>query len=98
MVLFPQPDGPTNTPIFPAASTKFKSTRTSCRLPAALVNALRAILTSSCTGPPPRHPDFKWLHQDDFYNENHRHETQRIGEQSGDVEQLESDADLEANA
>src|SRR5712671_2139727 len=54
MVLLPHPDGPTNTPTSPAPSAKLKSESTSNRSPAAFVNALRAISTSSCTGPPPR--------------------------------------------
>src|SRR5438105_12068848 len=98
MVLLPQPDGPTNTPTSPAPSPNLRSTSTSCRSPAAFVNALRAISTSSCTGAPPRYSGFKGLHQDGFDREHHRHETERIGEQTRNVEQLEGNADLETDA
>src|SRR4030088_2635182 len=98
MVLLPQPDGPTNTPTSPAPSAKLRSASTSNRSPAAFVNALIAISTSSCTGAPPRYPDFKRLHQHGLDGEHDRHETQRIGQQARDVEELEGHTDLEADA
>src|ERR1700737_3159711 len=98
MVLLPQPDGPTNTPTSPAPRLKASSPSASCCSPAALVNTFRAILTSSCTGPPLRYAGFKRLHQHGFNDEDHRGEGERISQQARDVEQLESDADLETDA
>src|SRR5712675_1977945 len=98
MVLLPQPEGPTNTPTSPAPSVKLRPVMASCCSPAAFVNVLRAISTSSCTGPPPRQPRLERLHQEGLDGEHHRHETERIGEQAWNVEQLESDADLETDA
>ena len=54
MVLLPQPDGPTNTPTSPAPSVKLMPASTSWRSPAAFLNALLVMSTSSRTGPPPR--------------------------------------------
>src|SRR6188472_4488888 len=72
--------------------------RTSCCSPAALLKVLLVISTSSRTGTPPRCPGFKWLHQQAFDDEHDRRETQGVGEQERDVEQLEGHADLEADA
>ena len=81
IVLLPQPDGPTNTAASPAPSAKATPATTSCRSPAALLNVLPVISTSSRTGAPPGCPGLKWLHQQGFNEEHDRREAERVGKQ-----------------
>src|SRR5689334_25133579 len=98
IVLLPQPDGPTKTPTSPARSENEMRPSTSWRSPAAFSKCLPVISTSSCTRPPPRYTKFKGLQQQGLDHEHHGRKGQRIGQQQRDVEQLERNADLEADA
>src|SRR6266702_8411239 len=98
IVLLPQPDGPISTPTSPEASANLIGASTSCVPPAALLNVLPVIWTSSRTGAPPCCTGLERLHQRRLDHEHDGGECQRIGEQPRRVEQLEGDADLEADA
>src|SRR5438874_12152913 len=98
IVLLPQPDGPTSTPTSPVPSANLTGASTSCVSPAALLNVLPEISTSSRTGTPPICACLKRLHQHRLDDEHDSSKRQRIGQEPRRVEQLERDADLEADA
>src|SRR6202158_2806643 len=98
IVVLPQPDGPTNTATSPRPSTKPMSRSTSSRSPAAVTKVFCSISTSSSALPPAGRMSFKGLHQECFDRQHNGREGPRIGEDVGNVEQLERSADLEADA
>src|SRR4051812_2547343 len=98
IVLLPQPDGPISTPTSPDRSANFTGASTSCVSPAALLKVLPVISTSSRTGPPPCCTGLERLYQHRLDHEHDGGEGEGIGEQPRRIEQLESDADLEADA
>src|SRR5262249_8227062 len=83
IVVLPQPEGPNSTPTSRSASVKPKSCRSSSRSPAAAVNALRLMRTSSRPASPAGCASFNGLHQDGFDQENDDHESERIGKDAG---------------
>src|SRR5215472_5119417 len=86
------------TPVSPSLSVNVISLSTAWRSPAALLNALLATSTSSCTGTPPGQLDFKGLNQDGFDDEHDGPKAQRISKQERDIEELEGHADFETDA
>src|SRR4029077_6693978 len=98
-VVLPQPEGPSSAQISPSRKLKFTSCRTTRVCPEAVRSALRAMETSSSMRrPPTRDMPLDRLHNESF---NRQHETdkgKRVGQEPRHVEQLESYADLEADA
>ena len=70
----------------------------STSFPAAFTTRFRAMRTSSGPRPPAGDMAFKRLNHEGFDDQHHRGERQGVGEQQGDVEQLEGLVDLEADA
>src|SRR5271167_2261027 len=94
----PQPDGPISAPIRPASRRKARLDRTSTGWPEAFTRRLRATRTSSGARPPSGDMAFKGLHHEGFDHQHRRGERQGVGEEQGDVEQLEGDVDLKSDA
>src|SRR4030081_508730 len=98
-VVLPQPDGPTSAATSPLASPKASSPST-CRLsPEAARKNFCLMQTSSRrsgrSGAPAGDMSFKRLHQECFDHQHDGDEGEGIGQDAGDVEQLERDPDLE---
>src|SRR5580692_6485255 len=96
-VVLPQPDGPTSAATAPAGRANFSPRSTSSRPPDAARYDLLSMLTSSWAGPPAGDMSFNRLHQECFDRQHDDDEGNSIGEDAGDVEQLEGGADLEAD-
>src|SRR5262245_35682173 len=98
IVVLPQPDGPTSVHTSPGVSAKAMSRSTSRLWPESAPMALRPIQTSSRANSPAERASYKGLHQKDFDDQDHGDESQRIGQDARDVEQLKCHADLEPDA
>src|SRR5258708_5995020 len=97
-VVLPQPEGPTSAATAPAGRANFSPRRTSSRPPDAARKDLLSMLTSSWAEPPAGDMSFNRLHQECFDRQHDDDEGNSIGEDAGNVEQLEGDPDLEADA
>src|SRR5687767_1180872 len=112
-VVLPQPDGPTSAPTSPLPSENARPPMTSSLPPLEAANDLCLMSTSSRftsgrlmsgglissrLGAPAGDMSFKWLHQEGFDHQHHGGEGEGVGQDLGDVEQLERRADLEADA
>src|SRR5580704_14166694 len=97
-VVLPQPEGPTSAATAPAGRANFSPRSTSSRPPDAARYDLLSMLTSSWAGPPAGDMSFNRLHQECFDRQHDEDERNSIGEDAGDVEQLEGDPDLETDA
>src|SRR5262249_59872552 len=93
IVVLPQPDGPTRAPTSLFPMLKQTSRRTSKRSPDAVVNALCAMRTSSCTNSPAGRTSFNGLHDSEFDTDNNNDECQRITEEKRHVKHRDSDAE-----
>src|SRR5262245_46367444 len=107
-VVLPQPDGPTSAPTSPLPSENARRPITLSLPPLEAANDLCRMSTSSRFTPgwivsggfgaPAGDMSFKRLHQQGFDHQHHGGEGEGVGEDLGDVEQLERRADLEADA
>ena len=98
-IVLPQPDGPSRAQISPFRKLKVTSRRTTRVCPEAVRSALRAMETSSSMRrPPTRDMPLDRLHKESFNRQHEADKRKRISQQACHVEQLESDADLEADA
>src|SRR5580704_19675718 len=97
-VVLPQPEGPTSAATAPAGRANFSPRSTSSRPPDAARYDLLSMLTSSWAGPPAGDMSFNRLHQECFDRQHDDDEGNSIGEDAGNVEQLEGDPDFEADA
>ena len=98
VVVLPQPDGPSRQANSPGRISKERSRNAVIMTPSADLNVFSAMSTLSGTLAPTGCMSFKGLHQKEFDEEHDRHEGQGIGENRSDVEELEIEMDLEADA
>src|SRR4029453_16434319 len=98
VVVLPQPDGPTSTPMRPRSRPKVRSRPTSARSPEAATKPLRMMRTSSRPESPTGCASFKGLHQQSVDRQDDGNEGHGVGQNTCHVEQLESDSDLESHA
>src|SRR6202042_2140987 len=94
----PQPDGPISAPVSPSSSANERLAMTGALCPEAVRKDFFATRASSRARSPTGDVTFKGLHRKRFDDEHDRREGQRISEQQGDVEQLESCIDFEPDA
>src|SRR5437764_6094863 len=97
-VVFPQPDGPTSAASSPLRRLNTSSPSTWSFPPEAARKDFCLMLTSSRPRAPAGDMSFKRLHQKRFDCQYDGDEGESIGQDARDVEQLERDPDLEANA
>src|SRR5437016_4812124 len=94
-VVLPQPDGPTSAPTSPLLSVSASPLSTLSSPPDAARKDLCLMLTSSRPGTPAGDMSFNGLHQKRFDHQHDGDEGESIGEDAGDIEQLERNPDLE---
>src|SRR5215470_5138326 len=96
-VVFPHPDGPTSATTSPRRRLNTSSPSTCSFPPAAARKDFCLMLTSSRPRAPAGDMSFKRLHQKRFDCQHDGDEGESIGQDAGDVEQLEGDPDLETD-
>src|SRR5262244_820607 len=97
-VVLPQPDGPTSAATCPLPRLNASSPSTWSFPPEAARKDFCLMLTSSRSRAPAGDMSFKRLHQERFDCQHDRDEGESIGQDARDVEQLERNPDLEADA
>src|SRR5262249_4444884 len=97
-VVLPQPDGPTSAATFPLPRLNASSPSTWSFPPEAARKDFCLMLTSSRSRAPTGDMSFKRLHQERFDCQHDGDEGESIGQDARDVEQLERNPDLEADA
>src|SRR5690606_6068986 len=97
-----QPEGPMTQVKLPGARSNSRSRSTSVSEPSAARKDLRTILTSSgpgaCAGSPAVGMGLKRLNHQEFDEQHDADEGESVAENGGDIEQLEIEVDLEADA
>lgn len=94
----PQPDGPTGAATSPSRSSNATFSSAACGSPARAAKRLALIAIPGGTRAPARDTSFERLDHDDLDQQHDRDEGRRIGEKQRDVEQLEGDIHLKADA
>src|SRR5262252_7164151 len=98
IVVLPHPEGPTSTPISPRSKPKLTSRKTSARSPETATKAFRMMRTSSLPKSPTGRASFKGLHQQSVDREDDSNKGHSVGQNTGHIEQLERNSDLEPDA
>src|SRR5262245_36229855 len=98
VVLLPQPEGPSRQANSPCRTSKERPRSAAIETPSADLNVFSAMSTLSGTAAPTGCMSFKGLHHKEFDEEHDRYEGERVGEDAGNVEELEEGVDLEADA
>src|SRR6187399_3705974 len=98
VVVLPQPDGPSRQANSPCRTSNDRFCSAVIETPCADLKVFSAMSTLSGTPAPTGCISFKGLHQEEFDRQHDRHERQCVGKDGGNVEQLEVQIDLKADA